>query len=1056
MTMHLLVETAVEDSLDYEILSIEDLDALKKDQRNLRRRTETLKSKLQLEVKVRDSAQSLFSLFPEHEAATAPTKRRSLLGSRKDSGNSVRTSSFQKAKEELAKSVRTCEDLAKEIWGCDSRQRDLEERQLRHTAGVFQAQHRLLLQEQEQEAAQNGNEARDSFDFRNMVQNGTGRGYDGIMEIPQRHSILGRQIAHQQNDLIMQRDALARTETRLQHFHRRLHSLAVEYSPEVLPQEELEFYATDTPSAIFKHLDHMEQGLATIERAPMRNQEIESTRVKVRELSAMMHGVLNKSVTGQRRTFESQESSDVTSGLLQLENGLHILQEHQSKLDNRIEEFQSKELTQDHEVQRCTDALHRLWDTLVSSEKRLAKLRTPESEGESPFGYDAFDEDQEQGTSFSIASTLTKTQRLCDRAARLYEQQLALRNQFQQEQERSVNSGSTLGAEREKWAKVKNALSAEREELIGELNATRQQHFAGQQAYEHKQSQFDHARAENQQILDALNAEREQHGIELGTARSEQESLSSQLGTHLARIQDLEGALTSHVAGLESAQAGHREAEAARGAALEELDSTRRAHETVVRGLNLQLDGGVAQITDLQESLASYTKSYESMTAAHNEAEALQSSLQKELDTTRNANQESAAQLDAKIAQITNLEGALASCTTNLESLQTAYIEAEASRKAFQAEADSTRKIHEDLATQLEGKIAQISNLEGALASHAANLESMQSAYRDAEASRLLMREHLEERDANTVALQTANETASQSLLEAQSLITHLTETTAQASTRAASLESQISVHTASLASLEAEKSDLEAQLARLATDATLARAELDAAHGTRAQQKHLADLTARNADLTHHVEALKFHGERAEVLERELAELVDEYEVLVQVGVTAERERRELEAALDTVSARAEALEVRLNEERVRGMGRSGGGADNGKMTNGLAGSPKHASRGKVVSQEHGDAEVVMERRMDSTVVGVMRAEFKKMMREARAEHFRSLKVSFLFWISLQTPSTRLLFVPGPLLALHIISVLRSSTPFHLYTSFANRHKLLAPKRLFSKSSHS
>lgn len=150
----------------------------------------------------------------------------------------------------------------------------------------------------------------------------------------------------------------------------------------------------------------------------------------------------------------------------------------------------------------------------------------------------------------------------------------------------------------------------------------------------------------------------------------------------------------------------------------------------------------------------------------------------------------------------------------------------------------------------------------------------------------------------------------------------------------------------------EAEKDNLGAEVARLQTEVTIARAELDGAGGTRAQraaeesvprlEQEIREATSRNGDLT-----------------RELQELVNEHEALVKQGVESERERENLENQVDSLRDKVETLEVRLNEERVRMMG------------------------------------VPLEGSKQSTSMGVMRDEFKKMMREARSEHFRGLRVS-------------------------------------------------------------
>ena len=61
--MHLLTETAMVDSKEYEILSFEEVEKLKRERLLLRNRVEATRKKLSLETKLRDAAQSLNRLY---------------------------------------------------------------------------------------------------------------------------------------------------------------------------------------------------------------------------------------------------------------------------------------------------------------------------------------------------------------------------------------------------------------------------------------------------------------------------------------------------------------------------------------------------------------------------------------------------------------------------------------------------------------------------------------------------------------------------------------------------------------------------------------------------------------------------------------------------------------------------------------------------------------------------------------------------------------------------------------------------------------------------------
>ncbi|PLB35132.1 involucrin repeat protein [Aspergillus candidus] len=147
VTMYLLTETAMGDSAHYEILSLEEVESLKKEHKFLAGRMDGAKRKLALEMKLRDAASSLNRLYgaksprgsEEYAAGGSPKSHRrsgSIFG---------RTPGSQdKADEELAVSSRKCDELAHEIWSVEGRVATIHRRLLEHTAGVLQLTHKGL------------------------------------------------------------------------------------------------------------------------------------------------------------------------------------------------------------------------------------------------------------------------------------------------------------------------------------------------------------------------------------------------------------------------------------------------------------------------------------------------------------------------------------------------------------------------------------------------------------------------------------------------------------------------------------------------------------------------------------------------------------------------------------------------------------------------------------------------------------------------------------------------------------------------------------------------
>ncbi|KAK8107458.1 uncharacterized protein PG998_009471 [Apiospora kogelbergensis] len=83
--VHLLTETAILDSKQYEILAQEEVDALKKQCQLLNQRIDQTRSSLAIQSKYRDAAVSMARLYsPNHP------KRKSLLGNRASGGDAAR------------------------------------------------------------------------------------------------------------------------------------------------------------------------------------------------------------------------------------------------------------------------------------------------------------------------------------------------------------------------------------------------------------------------------------------------------------------------------------------------------------------------------------------------------------------------------------------------------------------------------------------------------------------------------------------------------------------------------------------------------------------------------------------------------------------------------------------------------------------------------------------------------------------------------------------------------------------------------------------------------
>src|SRR5580692_11842520 len=100
--VHLLVETALGDSKEFEILSPEEVDELKRQCRVLIQRIEQTQQNLAIQSKYRDAAISMAKLYSSSDKKstdngdTRPKQRRSLLGSRGSNSDQVKEADMER------------------------------------------------------------------------------------------------------------------------------------------------------------------------------------------------------------------------------------------------------------------------------------------------------------------------------------------------------------------------------------------------------------------------------------------------------------------------------------------------------------------------------------------------------------------------------------------------------------------------------------------------------------------------------------------------------------------------------------------------------------------------------------------------------------------------------------------------------------------------------------------------------------------------------------------------------------------------------------------------
>lgn len=369
--MHLLMETAISDSKEFEILSYEEVEQLKKERQVLRSRVDAARRKLALETKLREAASSLNRLYstkgrpPSGEIkadanGTSPrTKRRSFLGGSKGNDNEA----LRKADDEYAASARKVEEYTHELSSLEGRLQNTERRILAHTAGILQMTHKGLKKNirknqlphsPESMSSQNRQsrmDAIDDFDERSLYQ------------VPEYVTELGPVNGQRDNG------ALQQMAKRLDDLARRLHSMIVQAGPQEHfdppPQATDQHIAGNTNAQVQAQLGYMAQGLEAMEAAQARTvadaqrtvfdseDQLEDVNVKLHDMLARTNSVGKSPVLAEDEPRGKDLQSQLafsTTVLDKLNKRIETLVEQKDVLTRQIQ--QQRDLNSKSDAQK--------------------------------------------------------------------------------------------------------------------------------------------------------------------------------------------------------------------------------------------------------------------------------------------------------------------------------------------------------------------------------------------------------------------------------------------------------------------------------------------------------------------------------------------------------------------------------------------------------------------------------------------------------------------------------------------------------------------------------
>lgn len=637
VAMHLLTETAMGDSMEYEVLSFEEIEELKKEYSLLSNRVEATKRKLALETKLRDAARSLSRLHSPKSSRTSEDygsdpspgshrKRRSFFGRNGDD-------TWDKADEELAASTRKCEELAQELWKLERRTQDIQRRLLEHTAGILQMTHKGLKKNLNKNStnsnhAENGNGANGVLDFddRSLY-----RPADYLDEFGGGYAKNGRE------SMAIDVSIIQNTERKLEELSGRMRAMILQNSTDSdfdpVPQPSSNGGPVNPTAAVEAHLAYIENGLQKMSSQQEQNVRGNGgnydTERELEEINGRLHEVLGISGPGSARS-PTVPPPPHFSGESNLEEHLRYLGDGVTTLQRRVEglieqkSILTTQIQQQRELNSKSDAER---DTHIADiTQQLMEVRKELEQSQA----------SHQNTRNELSSAAEQLE-----AAR---QDVALRDQARSKDEANA-------VETEKRARI------QAEEQVSRLEAVLQQ-IRGEADSQIKEASDRRSQAEEnasrlEAALQQLRSETDARLKEATEARSQAEERATklegemrELETDIVRAQTELTVVKAELDGAYGTRAERAAAVAANPAIQKEIDDLNRRNITLSEELaalkaeqsSKQAAGSSElqqRVQTLEKELRDTIEDYEVMTKASIEFEKERDKLESVIDSQR-------------------------------------------------------------------------------------------------------------------------------------------------------------------------------------------------------------------------------------------------------------------------------------------------------------------------------------------------------------------------------------------------------------------------------------
>ncbi|KAL1391074.1 Up-regulated during septation-domain-containing protein [Phyllosticta capitalensis] len=728
--VHLLVETAVGDSMAYDVLSFDELEALKKERASLASRMEAVGQKLALESKVREAAQSLNRLYSSKRrrgssGSFEKLHSRSMSKASQTSNGQVNPDSLSKSESELAASAKKCEDFTRDLWTMERRAREIDTQLLRHTAGILQLTYKgptkmgnnrqSLLQNISQAARpdspassytyENASarspariEEKNGFDERSLYR--SPENLDRLVDALKHGKALTKNDAFGGGSSEVDNETLQSVENRLEDLSDRLRQLIIRANPEsnnsydAAPKHSSDATPAERAANIAEKLDYLDQGLRDVEaeQSNMRQNLVENKTVEAPpEQLELINKLLYQIVCASRQEYDEEYPAPPIGDGVQhqfsyMEGVISAIDQGQKALRAELSLASRGGGGDMDDVARYENILQECWTTIVNGEedyrqRKAQRRRMLEAEPEhNAAELDELSPDEDAlPEKFSIHMFTSEVSHIYRRSQSLKEKNSILRRQIRQQRELNEKS------------------DAEKEEefmrLRGEIERLRDALHNSTTDKDAMLEQEEAQRASQEQIAE-LEVRLEQALEQARASVTEAQAQVAEAEAHVAELS----------ASLEESQAAREQAERTAKEKGDELQQRERELR--------ELEGDVVRLqTEVTVARAELDEAYgtRSQRAANNpEVEAQLEALS--VKNVEMAEEVARLQQEAAAAQLQvrdvserekRLREELRDTITEFEELTRANVETEKEREGLEGVIDGLREKAEQLESQL-------------------------------------------------------------------------------------------------------------------------------------------------------------------------------------------------------------------------------------------------------------------------------------------------------------------------------------------------------------------